>query len=514
MKVYTHPTIVTRAGNCIVKFYDESKSGTETMPDCIEDIGDVEEGFDIDLGAPYLPDCTLKLHNVNNYVLGTLLDTYTLEFSITVNNEYYFYGVVDFERSGAKGIETASTLLGTVTIKGSHLFSKLQAVSLTEVSDAISSTSDPLSNSIYMRQIFRVIAQKSGLYWTTFSDVSLLLKRLFYFYDDINNEEIEKYLDEVVITKSQLLVTTSDTVFAGFLQRKIDNLFDLLSILCKDFFLYPSIFYDGTNFKLRIMEKDAGYPISGLTVKKSEPYKKYFLRKLTTSLVEMPLTVNKNNIYYSDELTEKTIGDDVKLVLNFTNIDTVDGLNPTGSGTLNQTPSNITTTGNDVNGGAGTALITVSGTTTEFKYNYKLGNTFYGCTVQSGTVNYTNTSVITNSAGVYLTHNKIYLYWAWAGDIGLINEVRNYRFTVGSGYDRYDSFAQAMHELYKQIYYDNDNWRNIDVVGLGATHSVSNKLLHLMPGSTFTHFSQFHFIHSVRKSLTKNETEITAIVLD
>ena len=55
MKTYTHPTITLPAGSVVVKFYDDTGSGTETTPDIIVDIGELVEGFDISIGEYYAP---------------------------------------------------------------------------------------------------------------------------------------------------------------------------------------------------------------------------------------------------------------------------------------------------------------------------------------------------------------------------------------------------------------------------------------------------------------------------
>ena len=84
----------------------------------------------------------------------------------------------------------------------------------------------------------------------------------------------------------------------------------------------------------------------------------------------------------------------------------------------------------------------------------------------------------------------------------------------GSGYVNYSSFHEAMFEAIKINHFNYKKGLVLKLHGLKATIISSSKIEYLSPGYRFIKDSKDHYIHSVSRSLMKNETEIKCLVLD
>ncbi|MCU7501330.1 MAG: hypothetical protein HF309_18805, partial [Ignavibacteria bacterium] len=125
MKTYIHPVITLPAGEVQVTFYDASKEdGAEATPDIIMEIGEVEEGFDMNLGELRVPSCEFTLANLQGYALSTLLDTENLSVLVTVDNDLYFYGdfSLDFEPDV---LELEAAIYGQIRLQAVSAISRL-----------------------------------------------------------------------------------------------------------------------------------------------------------------------------------------------------------------------------------------------------------------------------------------------------------------------------------------------------------------------------------------------------
>jgi len=512
MKTYTHPTITLPAGAVVVKFYDDSKTGTETTPNIIESIGDVEEGFDISLGELRVPTLDLKLRDAANYVTGTLLDTNTLSYSVTVNNEYYFFGDVDFESIDPDVFEYSSTVKqGEVTLPAIHVFARLSSMTMDDIRLALASITDPITNYIYLRQFFRLFAINCGLTFAAFTDITFTTQRKFGYYDTTDSAYVDCYFDKVMINTTHVGNAGTESLWENSYMGRINNAFELLGELAREFFFYPSIVYDGTNFKLKILERDDRFVVLLGDVLISKPYKKYSLRSLKTICANTPLTADETDFIFKDGPTGNALGEDYLNELHCTNIVMVDGILTSMGGTLSTTEMDITYTGNSETGKSGTALITHGAATQSFSYRAKVAGTYIGCKLDSGTFVFTSGDTISNAETFWLSNMRLYVKNKYAAGSEEITRVSNYNFGT-SAYVNYTSYNEAMHEAVKGLYYTNNNWRNLKVHTLTAEYSYNKKLQYLMPGYYFSHFSETHFIHTVKKSLMRNESELLCLV--
>lgn len=438
MKTYTHPTIILPAGPVVVKFYDDSKAGAETTPDIIvvKGIGDVEEGFDINLGDLYLPSLELILRNRDNYVMGTLLDTKTLRVSVTVNNEYYFFGCLDLNNTTPDLLEcSANIAFGNITVKAAHIFSRLTKKTIADINADLVAIVDPKNTHFYIRQFFRLIAQYCGLTFATFADLDLQLARKFKYAIGVGYQEYN--LDKVLLLKEYL---NSAAPLPNYYVGRVNNAFDLLTELAKDFFFYPSVIYDPVHgFRLRIVEKDNPYMTIYLgKVKKSSPSIKYCLNSLTTELANVPDGADKTNFLFINQQPYPDLGDVVLNDLHFSNH------------------------GGDL---------------------------------------------------TFIASMLIYLADPISYETTMVEKVTNY--LAASNVD-YTNYLEAMHNAVKGIYFDNSKWREITTVGLKATdvNSLQVSAKYLMPCGRFSFLDQNHYLHSVTKSIVRNESVLTCLRLE
>ncbi len=89
----------------------------------------------------------------------------------------------------------------------------------------------------------------------------------------------------------------------------------------------------------------------------------------------------------------------------------------------------------------------------------------------------------------------------------------DYVSNVYPGYNAYTSLQEAIYYAYKKKYYDYNKWRKVITRGLKATYNSVSSMKYLMPGYRFSLFGQTHYIHSVKKSLMRNESEVEALIL-
>lgn len=416
MKTYTHPTINLPAGAVVVKFFDPDGTGTETTPKIIEEIGDVEDGFDINLGEFWAGNCTIKFHNENNYV-SALAQLTGLSVSILVDNELYFLGDIAPNDAGFDVIETSSTnALGTIEINFINRLAKLSRYPITNLGDDIDVAYDTY---IYMSVIFQYMAAFLGLKSAATTDVDYIVTRLF----SDNNTFPTSWFIKNIVTEIGFLKTSS---IANHYSNRLDNAYDLLAELSKDFFFYPSMFYDGVDYKLIITERDCGRVITAGSIKDTKPSNKYFVDSLHTFLGGAPDGFNMTDLEFNSEQTNKGHGDKVEIEMHHTNI-------------------------------------------------------------------------IRND-GTYYTNMLLEVF----NQSTLINYIRSNGVT-------YTSLQNAIHTAYKNTYFDNFKWRKIIVKGLKGTYSSVSRMYYLMPSYILGVYGRNHLIHSVKKSLMKNESELSAL---
>ena len=434
MKTYTHPTIIMPCGSVVVKFYDESKSGAETTPDIIlrdSGIGDVEDGFDINLGELRVPALDLAMWNKNNYVIGTLLDTRTLRISVQVDGECYFYGIFDPNSFDPDLIEYSPTqVFGKVRLQAVHIFSQLQYVSIATLAADLVAITDPFDPFLYFRQFFRKIAVYCGLTFVAFSDISLVLARNYQY--NIGAGYVGCTLEKVMFPRQYLTDAGGNNYYFG----RLKNVFELLTELCKEFFLYPTVIYS-SGFKLQIIEKDNSRQITPGDAINSHPQIKYSLNSLTTELAGMPDGFDKTGLYFQDTQTYQGLGDAVV---------------------------------NDMH---------------------------YASFIRGDIEVYaTNMIIVVNDASVSGAHPII--------------RISNKN---GYGWDDYISLQEAIHNAYKRIYFDNVKWRQVTFHGLKADCAFDIRMKYMMPASSFYFLTEWHYIHSVRRSIMKNQSVVTCLRL-
>lgn len=435
MKTYTHPTITLPAGSVSVVFKDQSKATSSvTLNKCIIDIGDVEEGFDYSFGDYVAPGCTLRFTNAGNDLLADMLDTYTLEVEITVDGELYFIGDIDFESFDPSDIyEDSSHLIGEFEIEFAHRFARLNKYLLTDLNSDIGTTADPNTAECTFGLVFRYLASELGLLATAKTDVEYLVHRKFKYFNDATPETIYlKYLSSVAIEKNYLDTVADDNYY----QNRFKDTFTLLGELAREFFFFPSILKDGTDYKLRIFEKDYERTVTLPSVKKTTPTRKFAFNSLTTQLANIPDGMTTTNLMFTDAQSSASLGDDQELNMHHTNISRV-----YGSEYTNQ-------------------IIRID-----------LGDS-------------STTRIPSSIINTYPSSNY------------------------------YASIHEAIHEAIKNIYFDNYKWREVTVRGLRATYSSSSKMQYLSPAHRFSLYSSTHYIHTVKKSLVKNESVLTCLVLD
>jgi len=309
MKTYTHPTINLPAGAVEVKFYDDSKSGSETTPDIIEKIGDVEEGFEFDFGTYRAPSLDITVWDKNGYALGTLLNTKTLRISVLVDGEVYFFGMVDL-----RTFDPAQNLKKRVNFTSQHIFTTLKYYLIDNFYTDISNIIDGPEQKTRIRSYFRFIAQHCHL--------------KNFLSDDIVYSTVRKYAwDDGGLVEYELKdVLLDNDYWYGIRENRYDalyeNAFQLFNCFMRDFLFFPSVVYDGSDFKLKIREKDYyDQTLIGLQGIKSKKPEFNYLRKILIDLKNRPEGFDDTDIKFKKELSFPTEGEEYEVIHTHTNID-------------------------------------------------------------------------------------------------------------------------------------------------------------------------------------------------
>lgn len=435
MKTYTHPTIIMPCGSVIVVFKDPSKTGTVTLDKCIVNIGDVEEGFDYNLGDYIAPSCSIKFTNASNSLLTDMLDTYTLEVEITINNEGYFIGDLVFESIKPDMLyEDSSNLIGEFTAEFLGRLARLEKYSLSNLDSDISTIADPNTAECTYGLIFQKLAAKLGLKSAVKSDIDYLTHRKYKWWNtgDPGSPLYLMSLDYVAIEKNFLDTDAGNNYYGA----RLTNTYELLGEMAREFFFFPTIYKSGSDWILRITEKDYERTITLDPIKKTSPTRKHVLNKLLVQLNNMPDGFTTTDLIFQSSRSFNNLGDDLDLYMHHTNIDRSDG-----------------------------AYIT----------NQQI-----------------RVDIDTGGSNTYLP-------------LAIVN---NYPSPV-----QYDGLQEAIYNAYKNLYYDKYKWREVTVYGLKATYSGNNKMEYLVPAMRFSLFGQTHYIHTVQKSLMKNESKLTCLIV-
>jgi hypothetical protein len=435
MKTYTHPTINLPAGAVVVKFYDPDLTGTETTPAIIKEIGDVEDGFDINLGELYASSCEFKLHNKSNYVISTLLNAARLYVGVIVNNESYFYGEIDLQTIDTDSDRDPSSTFNysIVSFSAIKIFATLQKTLAYEFENLV--YEDLITHAyfseigtgdiyLYYRTLFFELAQLCGLKSTAESDIVF----------DCNREYNDYYYGVPVLFYS--LIFNRDNFAAPLPLNKyrdrLDNAFDILGELCREFGLYPDVIYDGTYFKLSIREIDSSRVLTSPAITGRKKIFKYLIKSLFVNLDNIPVALSVTD-YRNEQLFTKPFGDHFEMLMHHTNLYSSDGVS-WKSDYL-------------------------------FKLKDSTADLSYACEFEK--------------------------------NVGDVTE--------------HTTHQAAMFNHYKGFYYNNPDWYVYGIKGLKATYGGTSKMEYLAPGFYFTDNSVDYLIHTAKKSLMRNRSEVTVI---
>lgn len=319
MRIYTHPTIYLPAGTVVVKFYDDSKSGSETTPNIIKEIGDVEEGFDISFGELRVPEVEIVMHNKDNYLFSTLLDTNTLRVSVLVGSELYFYGSIDFDQIGTIEDDPSTDFhFSEISVTAISVLADLSYVNVVDFETNIfNNTSGTLSfvdditgiRYIYMKALFFEMADRLGMGW----DADFILNRKFYNGDPDTADYVS--FDAICVNEQDITEAYPLNGFRG----RLDNVFQVLGELCSEFNLYPSIIWTGSAFKLQIRERDQAREITGLAVVHRAKSMERVLTKIDITLDSLPDDYTNASFTAAAEIPSKW-GDSLDITSHHTNI--------------------------------------------------------------------------------------------------------------------------------------------------------------------------------------------------
>lgn len=499
MKTYTHPTINLPAGAVVVKFYCEVDSGTETLTDMIEEIGDVTYGFDVNLGDLYVESCSFLLHNVNNDVLSKLFFYQDLAVSVVVASKNYFYGQVDFTSLEVEDENDPSSdnHFSRVRFNAISYISWLKHKTIAECKSKLGGYTGSVSGGYYyLREYFRAMAEFMVMAYALTTDVEYLVARKY----QITETLLTDYeLKDILINLDYFDSASYENNYTEI----CENGFDLFALICKDFFLIPQIIYDSTagKFKLKLIERDNGTVITLPNVRKKKPSTRFLIRQLSITLKNIPETLPTSSLVYSYNKTYGYYGDSFDHEHSHTNIARDNTTTASAGGTLTTSPITISVARTDFLNNSGDAVIIHSGTPKTFSYTGKTGSTLTGCTITSGSFAFSSGDVVQRDDYNYSTNLLLYLKNSLTGLAQLIEYVEN-PDTISSA-----SFHAAIVGAYKNIYYDNEKWMWFEVVGLSADGDVHK----LYPGYVFAYEGRNYLIHEVTKSLMNNVSSISAL---
>lgn len=111
-------------------------------------------------------------------------------------------------------------------------------------------------------------------------------------------------------------------------------------------------------------------------------------------------------------------------------------------------------------------------------------------------------------------HTNIYGYtyrYCFKDPTGNRNVDIDYIVNYGDA-TNHTSFQKAIFNHYKSIFFGKNKWYKHKVSGIKGTISGTSKIEYLQPGYNFTADSIVYHIHSVKKSLMRNESELLCLV--
>ncbi len=430
MKTYTHPTITLPAGSVVVKFYDDALTGSETTPDFIRSIGDIEEGFDINLGEVRVPDCEFVFRNAANYVLGTLLNTTALRVSVMVGSDLYFYGDIDFGSFDSDPDVDPTTTLLYSDIKVSatdHLASMgIQEawVFVTDMYDNLAEHSyfihaDSSEIWLYFKTYFYEFAKLLSVKHTSDADINYTLARKYY----ETATDTFVYLKDIIMNRLNYTYPLPANTF----QARFANAFECFGELCREFGLFPCIVWDGTDFKMQIREKDLSLAITAPIVRSRKRVFNYMINEINVDLEGHDVVGDPNTELTQAEPRTIMSGEAFDMMMHHTSI---------------------------------------------YGYTY------------------------------------LYNFKDPASDRNVdIDYIVNYGDATN-----HTSLQKAIFNHYKSIFFGKNEWYKHKVSGIKGTISGVSKIEYLQPGYNFTADSITYHIHSVKKSVMRNESELLCLI--
>lgn len=512
MKTYTHPTINLPAGAVVVKFYDDLiiDTETETTPNIItaDGIGDVTEGFDINFTDFLIGTLDFKLHNKDNYVLSTLLVNDYMRVAVFVNNKNYFHGMVDFNTidSDTDSDPDYNSKYSNITFNAKGIFARLRDRTIAHTKFNMTSL-DPVDPSFtshyYLRELFRSFAFMAKCAYSSASDVQFVCSRIYKYTDSGTGAE-EVSLKDLII-KTEYFDTFETSGLENNYTDNAETALAMLGRLAADFFFYPQVIYDGSSFKLKIIEKDCGTIITLPPVIKRKPVTKYVLKSLYVRLFNQPATLVDTDLWtlFGKPYPEAYYGDDIVIDQLHTNIIEEDSTTTTSGDTITVTPITINVGRTDFLDDSGEAKINSGGSV--FSYTGKTSTTLTGCTVPSGSIVFASGAPVRRADFTHYDTNLVLLRDDTVfGPVFPVGAVEN----ANGSYDD-TSFNKAMAFAYKSIYYDATRWMKYVVHGLVADADMDK----LFVGYQFVDNGDTFLIHEVTKSLLRNQTEILALKL-
>jgi hypothetical protein len=171
----------------------------------------------------------------------------------------------------------------------------------------------------------------------------------------------------------------------------------------------------------------------------------------------------------------------------------------TSSGTITATPITISVGRTDFLDDSGSAKINAGASV--FNYTSKTATSLVGCTVPSGSIVFSLAALVQRADHTYHTNLILLRNDTVFGPVFPVETVYSLNSYDGS------SFTYAMASAIVSIYFYANGWATYMVKGLAADGDADK----LFVGYQFTDNGDTYKIHSVKKSVSRNETEILAL---
>lgn len=311
MKIYTHPDIILPAGTVVVKFYDKNGSGSETTPNIIEAIGDTEDGFDYQLGDYVAKECEFTFWNKDNYALDLIMDVPVLKVSVVVSGDLYFYGEIYRDTID---IDDDANRISITAIDG---LASLQKISLSAFKTKLSGYPGYFNTDyFYLREVFRVMAEYADLKYSSVLDsVDYKLSRKY---------KYDNGLDMTIVNMNNIAININyfddvDT-YENAYSNVISNTLELLALYMRDFFFYPMIYFDGTDLRLRILERDYEQWITLPSIIEENRAVNYVVKTVKVTLDNILEGTSLTSLDYGITEPDNLYGDSFELKHKHTNI--------------------------------------------------------------------------------------------------------------------------------------------------------------------------------------------------